>query len=392
MKVLLVTNDFPPHIGGVDEYVAQIARRFPPGDITIFTSSANGAEVFDATFPQPVIRWPARVLLPLPSVRHAVLEHASRLRPDIVLFGAAMPLALLGAAVQKELGIPYGTFTHGLEIAAARLPGGRTMLARIFRDARFVTTVSRWTADLLRPMVGTRTSIALLPAGVDVSRFRPDVRSDDVLARHRIETGPVISCVSRLVARKGQDMVIRALPRIASEFGGVRFLVVGRGPDEARLRTLARREGVAERVVFTGAVSYMDLPAYFRAGHVFAMPCRHRRFGLDVEALGAVYLQAAGVGRPSLGGRVGGVADAIQHGATGVLVDPDRLAEIEEALLALLRDPARAERMGARAAARVHSEFSWELIVARLRRLLDDAVETARASISDSVSPATTFS
>jgi len=378
MRILIVTNDFPPHIGGVDQYVAQIARRLTDHEVTIFTSTANGCAEFDRTFAHPVVRWPARVLLPTPAVRRGLRDLAARFRADVVLFGAAMPLGLLGRSLLRHLDIPYVTCTHGLEIAATRVPGGRALLRRIFRRAAAVTAVSRWTANILKPLVPPGTPVELLPAGVDVVRFRPDVRADVVLARHGIDTGPVITCVSRLVARKGQDQVIRALSRISAEFPGARLLVVGRGPDEGRLRSLAREWGVAGRVVFAGAVSDDELPQYFRAGDVFAAPCRHRLLGLDVEALGAVYLQAAGVARPSVAGRVGGVADAVEDGETGLLVDGTNLGQVEDALLALLRNPDRARAMGDRGAARVHGDFAWEQITARLVGLLQRAVAVGR--------------
>jgi phosphatidyl-myo-inositol dimannoside synthase len=375
LRILIVSNDFPPHVGGIDEYVAQLARRLTGDEVTIFAPATPGSERFDGGFPHRVVRWSGRILLPTPPVRRRVLDLARTLRPDIVLFGASMPLALLGPAVRRHLGVPYAACTHGLEIAAARLPGGRALLRRMFRDAAVVTAVSRWTADILRPFLVADTPLALLPAGIDVARFRPDVSAREVLQRHRLDDGgPIIGCVSRLVMRKGQDQVIRALPRVAREFPGVRFLVVGKGPDGDRLRALAARLRVSDRVVFAGAVDAADLPAYFRAGDVFAMPCRHRLLGLEVEALGAVFLQAAGVARPSVAGRVGGVPDAVEDGETGLLADGTSVEQVGDAILALLRDPERAKAMGTRGADRVHACFSWESMAGRLRSALSDAV------------------
>jgi phosphatidylinositol alpha-1,6-mannosyltransferase len=378
LRILIVSNDFPPRIGGIDEYVAQLASRLPGDEVTIFAPAMSGCERFDGGFPHRVVRWPGRILLPTPPVRRRVLDLARTLEPDIVLFGASMPLALLGPVVRRRLGVPYAACTHGLEIAAARLPGGRALLRRMFRDAALVTAVSRWTADILRPFLVGDTPLALLPAGIDVARFRPDVSAREVLQRHRLDGGgPIIACVSRLVMRKGQDQVIRALPRVAREFPGVRFLVVGSGPDGDRLRALTARLRVSDRVVFAGAVDAADLPAYFRAGDVFAMPCRHRLLGLEVEALGAVFLQAAGVARPSVAGRVGGVPDAVEDGDTGLLVDGTSVQQVGDAILALLRDPERTRAMGIRGADRVHACFSWESMAGRLRSALADAVATA---------------
>jgi phosphatidyl-myo-inositol dimannoside synthase len=378
LRILIVSNDFPPHIGGIDEYVAQLASRLSGDEVTIFAPATPGRERFDGGFPHRVVRWPGRILLPTPRVRRRVLDLARELRPDIVLFGASMPLALLGPVLRRRLGVPYAACTHGLEIAAAKLPGGRMLLARMFRDAALVTAVSRWTADILRPFVGGDTPLVLLPSGIDVARFRPGVSARGVLQRHRLDDGgPIIACVSRLVMRKGQDQVIRALPRVAREFPGVRFLIVGKGPDGDRLRALAARLRVSDRVVFAGAIEAADLPAYFRAGDVFAMPCRHRLLGLEVEALGAVFLQAAGVARPSVAGRVGGVPDAVEDGETGLLADGTSVEQVGDSILALLRDPERARAMGTRGAGRVHACFSWESMAGRLRSALADEVAKA---------------
>jgi phosphatidylinositol alpha-1,6-mannosyltransferase len=220
--------------------------------------------------------------------------------------------------------------------------------------------------------------VVQLPVGVDVERFRPDVSAAEVRERHYLGSGPIISAVSRLVPRKGHDQVIRALPEIRRAFPAVRFLVVGAGRDEARLRALATHHEVDAHVVFAGAVRCDDLPAYFRAGDVFAMPCRHRWAGLDVEAFGSVYLQAAAVGRATVAGRAGGVPEAVEHGQTGLVVDGTHVGEVAAAVLSLLRDPERAAAMGERGAARVRADFTWDLMAARLRGLLEDVLSRAR--------------
>ena len=379
MKILLVTNDFPPGIGGVEHYVSQLASHLRRDEITVFAPDRPGSQAVDRSFPHPVVRWPARTLLPTPAVRRGLFERVRDDPPDVVLFGAAMPLALLGPGLRRRFGVPFVTFTHGLEVTAARVPGSGLLLRHIGRHASLVTAVSGWSADALRPRFGPGARLALLPSGVESDRFHPEVGVDAVRDRHRLGAGPVITAVSRLVPRKGQDQVIRALPEIRKRFPAVRFLVVGQGPGLARLQALAGRHGVADHVVFTGAVRYGDLPAYFRAGEVFAVPCRHRWGGLEVEALGAVFLQAAAVGRPSVAGRVGGVPDAVVHGATGLLVDGTRADEVTAAIVALLSDPARAAELGARGAARVRESFTWEAITARLRGLLQEVVSRGGA-------------
>ena len=369
VRVLVVTNDFPPRVGGINDYVHQLVRRLEPGSVTVLASTSPGAAAFDATFPQRVVRQPVRMLLPTP----AALAAASRLvvaeQPDVVLFGAAAPLAVMGASLRRRFGVPYVACTHGLELAATRVPPGGSFLRRLGRTAAAVTVVSHYVGERLVPFLGG-TRVELLPSGVDAQHFHPAVTADDVRRQHALGPGPVIACVSRLVPRKGQDQLLRVLPRLIGEFPHARLLIVGGGSYERALRRLTARLGLEQRVVFAGEVPYDRLPDYFRAGDIFAMPCRSRYGGLEVEGLGAVFLQAAAVGRACVVGRSGGAPEAVRHGETGLVVDGTDLDDVSAALRALLRDPARAEAMGANGAAWVYGERTWDHMAARLRDLL----------------------
>ena len=371
MNVVVVTNDFPPRIGGINDYVAQLVRRLPSGSVTVCSSTFRGAAEFDGNFPQEVIRFPTEMMLPTPGVRRRLHGILRERRPDIVLFGAIWPLGHMGPAIHRKLDIPYGGFSHGLELTGARLPG---LLRHIGATAALLTAVSDWARRLLEPAFGWRGRMQLLPSGIDTTAFHPGVSDADVRVRHKLGDAPVVCCVSRLVARKGQDMLIRSLPRLALAAPRVRLLIVGTGPYDRTLRDLANAEGVADRVVFTGAVPYAELPAYFRAGNVFAMPCRSRLGGLDIEALGAVFLQAAAVGRPVVVGDSGGAPEATLEGETGVVVNPESPSAIADALSALLTDPARSESMGCAGAAWVHRERTWDAMAARLLGMLGGSI------------------
>ena len=370
MRVVVVTNDFPPRIGGINDYVAQLFRRFPSGTVTVFASTARGAAAFDRSYPQEVIRLPTEMMLPTPGVRRRLHEVLRSERPDIVLFGALWPLGHMGPAVSRKLAIPYGGFSHGLELTGALAPG---VLRHIGSRATLLTAVSDWARRKLEPAFGWSGRMELLPSGIDTVAFHPAVTDVAVRERYALGDAPVVCCVSRLVARKGQDMLIRALPRLSAAVPGVRLLIVGSGPYDATLRALARSVGVASRVTFTGAVSYAELPAHFRAGTVFAMPCRARLAGLDIEALGAVFLQGAAVARPVVAGRSGGAPEAVRDGETGLVVDPESPAAIADALAQLLTDPARAARMGRAGADWVHREWSWDAMSQRLQAMLPAA-------------------
>ncbi|MEP7381748.1 MAG: glycosyltransferase family 4 protein [Gemmatimonadota bacterium] len=367
MRVCVVTNDFPPRIGGINDYVAQLVRRFPSGTVTVFASTFPGAAEYDRNFPQPVIRLKTGMMLPTPGVRRQLHDVLRRERPDVVLFGALWPLGHMGPAVSRKLSIPYGGFSHGLELTGALVPG---LLRHIGARASLLTAVSSWARSKLEPAFGWQGRMQLLPSGIDTGAFHPAVSDVAVRERHGLGDAPVVCCVSRLVARKGQDMLIRALPRLALAVPDVRLMIVGSGPYETTLRALARTTGVAGRVIFTGAVPYAELPAHFRAGDVFAMPCRSRLRGLDIEALGAVFLQGAAVGRPVVAGRSGGAPEAVKDGETGLVVDPDSPALIADALARLLSDRPLAHRMGTAGAEWVHNEWTWDAMTTRLMAML----------------------
>ncbi|MGQ0764265.1 MAG: glycosyltransferase family 4 protein [Gemmatimonadota bacterium] len=383
-RICVITNDFPPRFGGINDYVDRFVRRFPRGSVTVFASSHPGWREHDRTYPQEVIRIPTSMMLPTPGVRKQVHDLLRERRPDLVLFGATWPLGHMGPGIRRRLDIPYAGFTQGLELTAALVPG---LLRPIGAGASLLTSGSEWTRGRLEPAFGLWGRMPVLTSGVDVDNFHPAVSDAAVRERHGLGDDPVICCVSRLVPRKGQDMLIRALPAVKREIPRAKLLIVGAGPHEGALRRMA---GTATRdgsVIFAGSVPYLDLPGYFRAGDVFAMPCRARWFGLDVEALGAVFLQGAAVGRPVVVGNSGGAPEAVQHGKTGLLVDPRSVREIAGALTALLSDPVQSAAMGSAGADWIRGEHTWDIRAARLRGLIRDALASSRPSVWTQRSP-----
>lgn len=378
MHVLVITNDLPPRVGGIQYYVDELCRGLVrAGDrVTVYGSTSEGWQDFDTQSPYTVVREPTSVLLPTPAVVRHSIAVVERFRPDVVVFGAAFPLGLMGPRLRRRTGLPYVAFTHGLEVSSVRMPGGASVLRRIGRDAAAVTFVSHWCRDLLQPGFGPGPRYGLLPPAVDPDRFHPGVDGSEVRRRHEVGDDPVVVCVSRMVERKGQDQLIRALPQLRRRVPGARLLLVGDGPHRAELAELARTTGVAEHVAFTGQVPDDELPAHYAAGDVFAMPCRERRGGLEVEAFGIVFIQAQAVGRPVVAGDIGGVPDALEDGSTGLLVDGRSVDAVTDALAAVLGDPERATRMGAAASEFVASGFTWDRRSEQLRELLADVVAT----------------
>ncbi len=376
MRILVITNDLPPRVGGIQYYVDQLCRGVVEAgdDVTVYASSSDGHADWDAGSPYAVVRESTEVLLPGPRTRRHALRLIDRFRPDVVLFGAAFPLALLGPALRHRTGVPYVAFTHGLEVSSVRFPGGSRLLRMIGRDAAAITFVSHWCAELLRPGFGQGPRFELLSPAVDPADFHPGVDGSDVREHLGFGDDPVIVCVSRMVERKGQDQLIRALPELRRRVPGARLMLVGGGPHREALAALARSVGVADHVRLVGQVAEDELPAHFAAGDVFAMPCRERRGGLEVEAFGIVFIQAQAIGRPVVAGDIGGVPDALVDGSTGVLVDGESLRAVTDGVASLLGDPERATRMGGAGAEMVRDRFTWAARTAELRDLLADVV------------------
>jgi len=314
-------------------------------------------------------------MLPVPSVARRAAAILTEYDCDTVLFGAAAPLGLLAPSLRRAGADRIVALTHGHEAGWAALPVARTLLRRIGEDVDVVTYLGEYVrvrlARVLSPQAAAR--MVRLAPGVDTAAFHPGAGGAGI--RQRLGIGPnrpVVVCVSRMVPRKGQDTLLRAWPLVRAEVGGnPMLLLVGDGPHRAELGRLANRLGLADSVLFAGPVPWEELPAYYDAGNVFAMPCRTRRGGLDVEGLGIVYLEASATGLPVVGGDSGGAPDAILDGETGYVVPGGREDALANRLIELLTDPAGAAAMGHKGQAWVDREWRWELVAQRLSQILD---------------------
>jgi phosphatidylinositol alpha-1,6-mannosyltransferase len=290
---------------------------------------------------------------------------------ETVWFGAAAPLALLAPIARAAGARRVIASTHGHEVGWSMLPLARMALRRIGNDTDVVTYISSYTRRRFASAFGPDAALEYVPPGVDTDRFVPDeVARAELRARYRLGGRPVVVCVSRLVPRKGQDMLIRALPAIRQRVPGAALVIVGGGPYLTSLRRLAHTFGVAEHVVFTEGVPGDELPAHHAMADVFAMPCRTRGSGLDVEGLGIVYLEASSTGVPVVAGRSGGAPETVVDGETGVVVEGGDVGAIAASVGDLLADPARAAAMGAAGRQWVVDNWRWSLQAERLSRLL----------------------
>jgi phosphatidylinositol alpha-1,6-mannosyltransferase len=370
-RTLVVTNDFPPRPGGIQAFVHSLASRLPKDRVVVYAPAWRGAADFDAAQTFPVVRHPTSLMLPEPRVLRRARDIARSEGCDSVWFGAAAPLGLLGDQVRRHTDIArVVASTHGHEVGWAMLPGARAALRAVGNRADVITYLGDYTRQRLAPAFGSHPQLHQLPSGVDTDVFHPDAGGAAIRSRHGLADRPVVACVSRLVARKGQDALIRCWPRIRAAVPGAALLVVGGGPYRKDLEELSRACGVEGDVVITGSVPWEELPAHYAAGDVFAMPCRTRRRGLEVEGLGIVYLEAAATGLPVVAGRSGGAPDAVLADETGVLVDGHSDEQIGAAVIALLQDPDRAARMGAAGRDWVQREWRWDVLAQRLDRLL----------------------
>lgn len=360
-RTLLVTNDFPPTVGGIQSYLRDFLLTLDPAETVVFASTQDeaAAAAHDAELPYRVIRWPRRVMLPTPTTADAMSRIIRELDIDTVWFGAAAPLALMGAAARRAGARRIIASTHGHEVGWSMVPGARQVLRRIGESADVVTYISDYTLRRFRRSFGPHPQFRHLPSGVDVDWFRPAARPDD--------QPPTVICVSRLVPRKGQDMLIRAWPRVLTRHPSARLEIVGSGSHEKALRRMA--EPLGDAVVFTGPLPTEDLRDRLAAADVFAMPARTRGGGLDVEGLGIVYLEAQACGVPVIAGDSGGAPETVTPG-TGIVVDGRDDDELAAALLRLLDDPRLAAGMGEAGRRYAVEEWSWDIMGARLRDIL----------------------
>ncbi|WP_431044852.1 glycosyltransferase family 4 protein [Streptomyces sp. P1-3] len=378
-KTLIVTNDFPPRPGGIQSFLHNIALRLDPERIVVYASTwkrgQEGAEAtarFDAEQPYPVVRDRATMLLPTPRVTRRATALLREHGCTSVWFGAAAPLGLMAPALRKAGATRLVATTHGHEAGWAQLPASRQLLGRIGEGTDALTYLGEYTrsriADALTEHAAAR--MVQLTPGVDEKVFHPGSGGEEVRARLGLADRPVVVCVSRLVPRKGQDTLIHAMPRILERIPDTALLIVGGGPYARDLKRLAETTGVADSVYFTGAVPWEELPAHYGAGDVFAMPCRTRRRGLDVEGLGIVYLEASATGLPVVAGDSGGAPDAVLDGETGWVVRGGSARDCADRIVELLRDPELRRTMGLRGRAWVEERWRWDHLAERLEHML----------------------
>lgn len=373
MRHLLVTNDFPPKVGGIQNMLWELWRRLDPSSFAVLTSPYDGAAAWDSTQPYRIERIVEPVLLPHPLMVRRINHLAREFGAQHVVLDPALPLGLVG----RSLELPYSVIVHGAEITVpGRLPASRQALAHVLRGAELVIASGTYPAAEAVRAAGRDLNVVQIPPGVDTKRFVP---LDDAARRAaRAHFGvsphaPLIVGVSRLVPRKGFDVAIRAVTQVAgngdSTTAGITMLIGGTGRDQSRLQRLIDELKAPVRLL--GRVNDDDLPMLYGCADAFMMLCRNRWGGLEQEGFGIVFAEAAACAVPQIAGDSGGAAEAVVDGQTGFVIrNPRDVDAVARRLQELLADASRRNSMGMASRSRAVSEFDYSVLVNRLAAAL----------------------
>jgi phosphatidyl-myo-inositol dimannoside synthase len=373
--VLFVTNDFGPRAGGIETFVIGLIERRPFAQTIVYTSAQAGSEAYDAAwksdFGVTVIRDRAKILLPTPRVARNLARIIKETNIQVAAFGAAAPLGLLSASMKRAGVRKTVALTHGHEVWWAKVFPFNYALRKIGASVDSLTYLGEFTQQAIARSLSKASAqkMVKIAPGIDVDHFSPQ-NSTQLRKELKLENKRVIVSVGRLVHRKGQDHLIQAMPEILKSIPDAHILMVGQGPYLSHLKKLVEEYNLVDHVSFIGRIQYAQLPQYICAGDIFAMPSRSRFFGLEVEGLGIVYLEASACGLPVIAGSSGGAPDAVVDGVTGIVVDGENDQEIAAAAIKLLHDLAGSKAMGLAGREWIIENWRWEIWSERFNKLL----------------------
>ena len=377
-KVLFVTNDFPTRRGGIERFVFELANRMPADEVVVYTASMPGDMEHDANLAFPVYRDPASMLLPTPAVSGRAIKVMREHGCDRVVFGASAPLGLLAPRLRRAGARRIVALTHGHEVWWARVPVTKQLLRRIGDSVDVMTYVSEWCRERIAPALSPAAAARMerLSPGVDTDRFYPGCGGDEIRRRLNIPLeAPVVVSVGRMVVRKGQDILVRAWPEVLAKVPSARLLLVGDGPYRWRVEALIDEFGVNQSVRTLGSVDPAEIPAVMDAGDVFALPARSRWCGLEAEAFGLVYLEAASCGLPVVAAKGGGVPEVVLP-ELGRLVNPRSPTELASCLVTVLADHNKAGRPKSH---RIGAAHHWSSVIDTLQLIVSHRVPVVSA-------------
>ena len=372
---LFITNDFGPRAGGIETFVHGLIERLPRGSVIVYTSAQPDSDKFDAKwlseFGVEVVRDRSKILLPTPRVIKACQKLVKSRKLTRVAFGAAAPLGIMARSMRSAGAEKIVALTHGHEVWWAKVPPFSFAINFMSKNIDAITYLGDYTRGEISKAISKNdvSKLVQIAPGIDVDHFVP-TDSSELRAQLGLADKAVIISVGRLVHRKGQDKLISALPAIRAAVPNVHLVLVGVGPHQKFLENLVAKLNIADCVTFIGRINYSELPKYICVGDIFAMPSRSRFFGLEVEGLGIVYLEASACGLPVVGGKSGGAPDAVLVGETGVVVDGTNSSEIAEACIDLLNNPELCALMGATGRTWIIENWRWEIWATKYAELL----------------------
>ena len=374
-KTFLITNDLGPRAGGIESFVLGLLERADKNSVVILTSSQSKSKEFDQELFEKygaiVIRDRSKILLPTPRVAHKAIKIMKQHQAITIWFGAAAPLALLAKRLRNAGATNIVALTHGHEVWWAKIPLFHQAISKIYKDVDSLTYLGEITKNAMLPAIADKSKLVKIAPGIDVDHFAPSDIDLKLIEKHKLQNRRVIVCVGRLVHRKGQDKLIEAMPQVLKKFPDAVLLLVGEGPIRSMLDKLIRHHGLEHNVIFTGRIKFEELPKYIQLGEVFAMPSRDRFFGLEVEGLGIVYLEASACGVPVIVGKSGGAPDAVIDNQTGLIVDGTNPKEISDAICKLLDNKDLAMQMGRNGRQWVVENWRWQIWSEKFNALLN---------------------
>ena len=366
-KILLVTNDFGPRAGGIETFVIGLLERIKGHEVTVFTSQQGDTSVYDQQwldkFGVRVIRDQSKILLPSWRVTRAAQKIVAAKNIDVVVFGAAAPLALMSPSLRKSGVKKIIALTHGHEVWWAKIFPFNFAIKRIGKNVDHLTYLGEFTRQAISKALSRKsaTEMVKIAPGIDTAHFIPQPDAMQKRKELGLQDKKIIISVGRLVHRKGQDNLIQAMPAVLKEIPSAHLMLVGEGPYRKHLEKLVMKSSLEQNVTFAGRIMYDRLPSYLSAADLFAMPSRSRFFGLEVEGLGIVYLEASACGIPVVAGNSGGAPDAVLEGVTGLCVDGTNIEQITAAIVEICSDAERASHMGAAGRNWIVDQWQWDI-------------------------------
>ena len=375
-KILLVTNDFGPRAGGIETFVIGLLERIKGHEVTVFTSQQGDTSVYDQQwldkFGVRVIRDQSKILLPSWRVTRAAQKIVAAKNIDVVVFGAAAPLALMSPSLRKSGVKKIIALTHGHEVWWAKIFPFNFAIKRIGKNVDHLTYLGEFTRQAISKALSRKsaTEMVKIAPGIDTAHFIPQPDAMQKRKELGLQDKKIIISVGRLVHRKGQDNLIQAMPAVLKEIPSAHLMLVGEGPYRKHLEKLVMKSSLEQNVTFAGRIMYDRLPSYLSAADLFAMPSRSRFFGLEVEGLGIVYLEASACGIPVVAGNSGGAPDAVLEGVTGLCVDGTNIEQITAAIVEICSDAERASHMGAAGRNWIVDQWRWDFWSEKFNALL----------------------